>query len=754
MSDDLKLVEQLETEIGIKLPRIALEQIGRQDITGFAADDKDRVKGLSIWNHKLKVIPTQILKLKHLEKLALVDTHISDISSLHQLTKIKCLDLRNNAITSIHGKFIEMGLAVKWHRDGEAAGLYLEGNPLNSPLMEIVKEGPEAVKANFHAIETIKQKMQNSNTVKVTGDRAEDIALAIQQILHLTNSDQSKSVTEWFSEIESKLNSKLTIKRDDLLDTISDFEKAMPAESTEIKRILQDIKDNLEKKFLFAAPINKLKRLLTRIHDRNSDFNKTVLETKQRTITAQKLGQIYNELAELWGLPQLPDVLLKRPDIPADAVLSIKLDKIKMANFRGYTDKEFTFSKHFNLLLGDNGSGKTSILDALNILLSSIFIGFGKTSSIYEIKKADVKQVSNTYDNEVRMENRFPVTIEAKGDIMGKTVSWSKSRSDSSDRTYEEDWELTEITSQFQQPVKNGDHVTLPVIAYYGTGRLWLQKEEKEIEPLTPSSRFHGYSDSLDPKSNEKELLRWMKQQELSLLQKRTNGKLYQAAKKAITDCIEDYEEVWFDFSVDSLMVKLKNGDCLPANLLSDGYRNMVAMVADIAYRMAMLNPHLGVEVTHLTPGVVLIDEIDLHLHPKWQRSAVADLKRAFPQVQFVATSHSPFIVQSLAGPEELIDLNQGEKIYENLDISIEDIAEEIMRVKMPQKSERYKEMMKVAEQYYKKLDEGKSVDDDEELRKIKHLLDELLIPYSDNPAFQAFLKMERTAAGLHETGK
>ncbi|ETW94960.1 MAG: hypothetical protein ETSY2_48875 [Candidatus Entotheonella gemina] len=173
----------------------------------------------------------------------------------------------------------------------------------------------------------------------------------------------------------------------------------------------------------------------------------------------------------------------------------------------------------------------------------------------------------------------------------------------------------------------------------------------------------------------------------------------------------------------------------------------MIAMVADIAYRMARLNPHLGPEVTRKTPGIVLIDELDLHLHPKWQRSVVNALKRTFPRVQFVATTHSPFIIQSLQ-PGELIHLGH-EQISEYADQSIEDIAEDVMGVRMPQKSQRYIQMMDVATEYYKLLDEGKSARTDEELKIIKDRLDELLIPYSNNPAYQAYLKLHRAATGL-----
>ena len=227
---------------------------------------------------------------------------------------------------------------------------------------------------------------------------------------------------------------------------------------------------------------------------------------------------------------------------------------------------------------------------------------------------------------------------------------------------------------------------------------------------------------------------------------------MYTIVRKAITDCIEEFEDIWFDGREDSIMIKLNNGECLPVNLFSDGYRNMLTMIADIAYRMVILNPNLGLDVVRKTPGIVLIDEIDLHCHPTWQQDVVGNLRRTFPGVQFIATTHSPFIVQSLRSPEELIDLDGKQIAVESVDMSIEDIAEEIMNVHMPQKSKRYLKRMKVAEQYYDLLEQGKRSDDDEEVRRIKNQLDELSIPFSDNPVLQAFLKIQRTAAGLDET--
>jgi len=163
------------------------------------------------------------------------------------------------------------------------------------------------------------------------------------------------------------------------------------------------------------------------------------------------------------------------------------------------------------------------------------------------------------------------------------------------------------------------------------------------------------------------------------------------------------------------------------------------------SYRAVVLNPHLGVNAPQETSGVVLIDEIDLHLHPKWQRRVVEDLKRTFPQIQFIATTHSPFIIQSLR-PDELINLDNRDGEYYNK--SIEDIAEDVMGVELPQQSERWKKMMQAAEKYYQVLEQAKNASE-AEIEKLKEKLDELSMPYSDDPAYQGFLKMERLARGL-----
>ncbi|UVM28915.1 AAA family ATPase [Pseudomonas sp. B21-021] len=86
----------------------------------------------------------------------------------------------------------------------------------------------------------------------------------------------------------------------------------------------------------------------------------------------------------------------------------------------------------------------------------------------------------------------------------------------------------------------------------------------------------------------------------------------------------------------------------LKVSQLSDGIRNIVALAADIAYRCVKLNPHLGSAASYQSRGVVLIDEVDMHLHPAWQQTVIPDLLNAFPKIQFIVTTHSPQVLTSV----------------------------------------------------------------------------------------------------------
>ena len=190
----------------------------------------------------------------------------------------------------------------------------------------------------------------------------------------------------------------------------------------------------------------------------------------------------------------------------------------------------------------------------------------------------------------------------------------------------------------------------------------------------------------------------------------------------------------------------------IPFASLSDGYRNVIKIILDIATRMCILNPYLQGEALEKTPGVVIIDEIDLSLHPTWQKRIVRILKSLFPKVQFICATHSPFIIQSLQ-QDELITLDRDEKplAEEYADVSIEDIAEDIMGVQIPQYSDRKIKMYEAAKEFFDALQQGRSKEDIEVLREKMARLE---AEYSDNPAYLAWMEQKFAAKELEVTSQ
>ncbi len=439
----------------------------------------------------------------------------------------------------------------------------------------------------------------------------------------------------------------------------------------------------------------------------------------------------------------------------------MRIDEIHIKNFKNFESKIFQFNSHFTVIIGDNGTGKTAILDALAVGLGCFLLGIGEANSRL-IKKEEIR----LKDFGEYVEKQLPTVVSVKSSVLHYlkqlkipymidpfethqtqeiSFPWFRSiEKPNGSNTSKGTSEIADLARRMADAVRNGKAIDMPLISYHGTGRLWIEKSK--IKTRTKGSRLeNGYRACLSPASNSKAFLEWFKTQELAVIQKKKDDTLLKVVKKAIANCVSEWDEIYFDFEDDDLKgyntTGLKNE--LSFSLLSDGVRNMIGMVADIAYRCVVLNPHLGIDATEKTRGVVLIDELDLHLHPKWQRHVVNDLKRAFPKLQFIATTHSPFIVQSLKS-DELVNLDKptDENYYQQ---SLEEIILGTMGVNSLN-SERYTKMLEVAKKYYAIIENGKSVKNKSEVAEMKQKLDKMIEPYYDNPAYVAVLQMERLA--------
>lgn len=428
----------------------------------------------------------------------------------------------------------------------------------------------------------------------------------------------------------------------------------------------------------------------------------------------------------------------------------MRINRLDLNNFRCFDERSFTFHERFTLLVGANATGKTAVLDALAVALGAALIPVPHALS-GSIHHRDVRRTYRQIGETGHFQEHYPARIEAHGSIEKHSVTWTRALMSAKSRTTRGGSRaIREAMNQLVKRSANRHDVLLPYIGYYGTGRLWREQRllsEGGIDPARRSSRYLGYQNCLTPSSSARHLSAWVKR--LALIEAR-RGPLatLQAVLRAIADCVEDAAAAYFDFEEDDIVVQFET-DRSPFRSLSDGQRNMAATAADIAMRCAQLNPQLNDRARLETPGVVLIDEVDLHLHPRWQRTVVGDMTRTFPGLQFVATSHSPFIVQSVSdGGVINLDREDSEPETQH-DQSVEDIAENIMGVDQPQRSKRYRDMIRAAEEYYRLIESATGETDPREAEALRDQLDLLEEPFANNPAYVAFLRLQRAARNL-----
>jgi predicted ATP-binding protein involved in virulence len=166
-------------------------------------------------------------------------------------------------------------------------------------------------------------------------------------------------------------------------------------------------------------------------------------------------------------------------------------------------------------------------------------------------------------------------------------------------------------------------------------------------------SRFLGYKDCLYSGLNMAYFESWMKKQTFIELQEKQMKGIAESAelsliRNALKSCIPNFETIYYDLRIEKVVYKEKEKGQMPLTFLSAGQKGILLMVVDMALKCIRLNPELR-EKANETPGTVLIDEIELHLHPSWQRIVLPGLSKAFPNIQFIVTTHSPQVISSVS---------------------------------------------------------------------------------------------------------
>ena len=412
----------------------------------------------------------------------------------------------------------------------------------------------------------------------------------------------------------------------------------------------------------------------------------------------------------------------------------MKIRELTLRNYRVFAEySTFKFVDRFTVVAGINGRGKTALLDGLAVLCSrflphvslarsrnrtitpsEVHLGMESAELGMKVNCAGIPlEYKLTYDKERRQikTTKLPATVKR------------------------------EVRNAYGNPTRADDEA--PLAVYYTTDRAGYR-----LPRTLPTEVRHGqaaaYSGALFNRTvNFRDFMAryrsavTIERAELGRNPNYLGDRAVTAISHALTTFLGGFENLRVQEEPLRLLVD-KAGVTLDLSQLSDGERSFLAMICDLGRRLALANPLLDNPLHGA--GVVLIDELELHLHPTWQRDVSEKFRRTFPNIQFIATTHSPFVIQALR-PGELINLDP-EEFGEYADRSIEDIAETVMGVQLPQKSQRYLKMMTAAKEYFRLLRMPGAPPAD--IDAAEQRLSELSEPFSDDPAFQALLKLER----------
>ncbi len=236
---------------------------------------------------------------------------------------------------------------------------------------------------------------------------------------------------------------------------------------------------------------------------------------------------------------------------------------------------------------------------------------------------------------------------------------------------------LEHIGGKMKTMVQTGLSVDLPMLAAYGTNRAWRPKQISG-DKIQYTSRLAGYTNCMDAASSYHTFLEWFRYWSTARLAEQVDalqqGQPYQGSEfddflqavgRAVESCLPPcgWHNLHYSLKREELLASHAEHGTLPVSMLSDGIRNTLGMVADIAFRACKLNPHFGADAPRKTSGMVLIDEIELHLHPAWQQSILHSLCDAFPEMQFIVTTHSPQVLSTVPASQIRILQNHQGKI-------------------------------------------------------------------------------------------
>ena len=364
----------------------------------------------------------------------------------------------------------------------------------------------------------------------------------------------------------------------------------------------------------------------------------------------------------------------------------MKIKSLTLTHFRGAVNLPLTFEDRLNVFYGVNGAGKSTVLDALALMLS------WAVSRIRHVGASGRPIAEDDISNGKSM-----ASIDLICKAADRQVAWKLSKSRKGHLASDDKSSLQSLSEYAKclqgQLTESREQFNIPLFVHYPVNRavLDIPLRIKEKHRFTLLS---AHDDALASGANFRTFFEWFREREdLENENRKYQDDLVQPEGYSFPDRqLETVRQALGKFlpEFSNLTVRRnplrmevdKQGSRLSVNQLSDGEKCMIALIGDLARRLAIANPALDNPLQG--SGVVLIDEIDLHLHPKWQRLVVPKLLDVFSGCQFVISTHSPHVITHVQ-PECLFLLKQtsegtvAEKPYESYGKNVDRILEDLM---------------------------------------------------------------------------
>ena len=335
-----------------------------------------------------------------------------------------------------------------------------------------------------------------------------------------------------------------------------------------------------------------------------------------------------------------------------------------MQNYKAIEELEIELKPGVNLLIGDNGSGKTSVLEGIAVALGGLFVNVVGVST-KNIVKDDVRmKVKVIGESSGNVEYYDPVSVGCTLCVTDEQeFKWNRVKEEvSAAHTKIDDKNVC----AWMKKLTNNSDSELPLISFQSAARAWRVKRGDFGTELKKklNDRRCAYIGCLDSSMDVKSIQQWCLKQEVVALQKGTVRE-YEMFKNIVMSFMKEINEfkympsIYYSPQFNELVYKDEKTEN-PVSKLSAGYQSLLWMVMDLAYRTCLLNPEL--KSRDQVNGIVLIDEIDMHLHPKWQWNVIEALRKTFINVQFIIATHSPIVISS-AEEANLILLNDAKEV-------------------------------------------------------------------------------------------